>query len=125
MALNVFKKKKEEKAKEEPKIEKAESVKMEMEFSDSPSLLRSFYVSEKANHLMSINQYTFRVVREANKREVAKQVEKMFKVKVKGVKMLNMPEKLRNVGRFSGTRSGFKKAIVTLEEGYSIAQAKA
>lgn len=89
------------------------------------SVLKSFYVSEKAARLMEVNQYTFNVVPSANKHEVKKQVEKMFNVHVTKVAMLNMPKKSRNVGRFMGFKSGFKKAIVTLQKGDTIAAARA
>ena len=91
---------------------------------DAHRILRSFYVSEKASTGMSVNQYIFRVFERANKSEVKKEVSKLFNVKVKQVKMLNMPEKRRDLGKHPGFKSGFKKAIVVLEEGYTIGQAK-
>lgn len=91
---------------------------------DAHRILRSFYVSEKASTGMSVNQYIFKVFERANKSEVKKEVSKLFNVKVKQVKMLNMPEKRRDLGKHPGFKSGFKKAIVVLEEGYTIGQAK-
>jgi len=91
---------------------------------DAHKILRSFYVSEKASTGISMNQYVFRVFKRANKSEVKKEVAKLFNVKVKQVKMLNMPEKRRDLGKHPGFKSGFKKAIVVLEEGYAIGQAK-
>lgn len=87
-------------------------------------VLKGFYVSEKASVLNSMNQYVFKVFDNATKNEVKKQVEKSFEVKVKGIKMINLPRKTRNVGRHSGFKPGLKKAIVALKEGYSIDQAK-
>ncbi len=92
--------------------------------SDVHKILRGFYVSEKASMAGASNQYVFRVFNSANKPEVKKEVSKLFNVKVKDVKILNMPEKRRDFGKHPGSRSGFKKAIVTLEEGYTIGQAK-
>lgn len=92
--------------------------------SDVHKILRGFYVSEKASIASGFNQYVFRVFKEANKSEVKKEVSKLFNVKVKDVKILNMPEKRRDFGKHPGSRSGFKKAIVVLEEGYTIGQAK-
>jgi large subunit ribosomal protein L23 len=92
--------------------------------SDAHKILKSFYVSEKSSLGISADQYTFKVSKTANKSEVKKEVSKLFNVKVKNVKMLNMPEKRRDFGKHPGERSGFKKAIVVLEEGYSIGQAK-
>ena len=85
----------------------------------------TFYISEKAGLLNTFNQYVFKVSGKANKSQLARQIEKMFSVKVKGIKVLNTAEKIRNVGRHTGSKPGFKKAIVVLEKGYSIEQAKA
>lgn len=87
-------------------------------------VLKGFYISEKATVLNSFNQYVFKVFDNATKNEVKKQIEKNFSVKIKGVKMINLPRKSRTIGRHSGFKRGFKKAIVALEEGYSIEQAK-
>ena len=86
--------------------------------------MRGFYISEKASFLNGMNQYVFKVFKSANKPEVKNQVEKIFNVKVKEVKILNMPRKRRDMGRHPGFKTGFKKAIVVLEEGQSIDQAK-
>ncbi len=92
--------------------------------SSTHKVLRGFYVSEKASLGSTANQYMFRVFQNANKAEVKKEVSKLFNVKIKGVKILNMPEKRRDFGKHPGAKSGFKKAIVVLEEGYTIGQAK-
>lgn len=91
---------------------------------DAYKILRSFYVSEKASAGIAINQYVFRVFDRANKSEVKKEVAKLFNVRVKQVRMLNTHKKRRDLGKHPGFRPGFKKAIVLLEEGYSIGQAK-
>lgn len=83
-------------------------------------ILKGFYVSEKATGLSSLNQYVFKVFDNVTKNEVKKQAEKSFGVKVKGVKMTNLPRKRRTVGRHAGFKKGFKKAVVVLEKGYSI-----
>ena len=58
------------------------------------------------------------------KSEIKKEVSKLFNVQVKSVKILNMPEKRRDFGKHPGMRSGFKKAVVALKEGFTIGQAK-
>jgi len=88
-------------------------------------VLKGFYVSEKATGLASFGQYVFKVFDNATKNEVKKQVERGFSVKVRGVKIVNLPRKSRTIGRHKGFKRGFKKAIVALEEGYSIDSAKA
>ena len=87
-------------------------------------ILKGFYISEKASLGNVDNQYTFRVFKSANKSEVKKEVTKLFNVKVRSVKILNMPEKRRDFGKHPGTKTGFKKAVVILKEGYTIGQAK-
>lgn len=89
------------------------------------SVILNTYVSEKASRLEGMNQYVFKVLRTANKPEVKKAIENRFKVSVTRVHMVNMPSKKRTVGRHIGTKSGFRKAIVTLAEGDSINSAKA
>src|SRR3989338_2166814 len=75
-------------------------------------VLKNFYISEKASLLNGFNQYVFKVFRSANKSQIRKQVEKLFNVKIKSVKVLNMPRKRRDLGKHTGFKSEFKKAIV-------------
>src|SRR3989344_965132 len=91
---------------------------------ETHKVLRGFYVSEKASVGIDDNQYMFKVFNNANKSEVKKEVSKLFKVEVKSLKILNMPEQRRDFGKHPGSRSGFKKAIVILKSGYTIGQAK-
>ena len=60
------------------------------------------------------NQYVFEVARDANKIEIAKAVERLFKVKVLSVQVMNMEGKKRRLGRFSGKRPDWRKAIVKI-----------
>ncbi|OHB17709.1 MAG: 50S ribosomal protein L23 [Parcubacteria group bacterium RIFCSPLOWO2_01_FULL_40_65] len=77
-------------------------------------------VTEKAVSLSGGNKYVFRVSPKTNKVEVRKAIEKLYDVKVKDIRVINVIAKKRQVGRFEGWRSGFKKAIITLEKGFSI-----
>lgn len=88
-------------------------------------ILKGFYISEKSTSLNSFNQYVFKVFDDTTKNEIKKQVEKSFDVKVQGVKIINLPRKRRTVGRHVGFKKGFKKAIVVLEKGQIIEQARA
>ena len=69
---------------------------------------KSTFVKEAAN------QYVFEVLRSANKIEIRKAVEKLFKVKVIDVHVSNMEGKKKRLGRYAGKRSDWKKAIVKL-----------
>jgi large subunit ribosomal protein L23 len=78
-------------------------------------------VTEKISNLQeSQNKVAFVVDRDANKIEIRKTVEEKFNVKVKKVATLNFKGKLKRLGRFEGQRAGWKKAVVTLREGFTI-----
>ncbi len=74
-------------------------------------------VSEKAGSLSKLNKYVFLVERSANKISVKKAVERVYKVKVIQVNMVNVKGKRRYFGRIWGKMSDFRKAIVTLKKG--------
>ena len=63
------------------------------------------------------NQLTFAVDVNANKIEIKQAVEEMFKVTVLGVNTIKQRGKEKRMGRHSGRRPDWKKAIVTLKEG--------
>ncbi len=72
-------------------------------------------ITEKSSLMKdSANQYVFEVHRDANKIEIRKAIEKLFKVKVASVKVSMMDGKVRRLGRFSGKRPDWKKAIIKL-----------
>ena len=66
------------------------------------------------------NQITFEVDQRANKIEIKQTVEKIFKVKVVDVHTMTVQGKVKRLGRFSGKRSDWKKAIVTLKPGEQV-----
>jgi len=73
-------------------------------------------ITEKSSLLKeSGNQYVFEVQRDANKIEIRKAVEKLFKVKVLSVHVTTMEGKKKRLGRFTGKKPDWKKAIVTLK----------
>ena len=63
------------------------------------------------------NKVLFRVALEANKIEIKKAVEDIFKVKVDKIATITCKGKKKRLGRFEGRRPDWKKAIVTLKEG--------
>ena len=71
-------------------------------------------LSEKANALVRLNKYVFKVALGTNKVEIRKAVEKSYGVKVTSVNIVRTKGKPRRYGRFTGKMSDFKKAIVTL-----------
>lgn len=68
----------------------------------------------------SANQVTFEVDRKANRVEIKKAVEDIFKVKVAGVKTMQVMGKFKRRGRILGKRNDYKKAIVRLMPGERI-----
>ena len=62
----------------------------------------------------------FEVARDANKIEIRRAVEKLFKVSVTDVRTLVVRGKVKRVGRFTGQRPSWKKAFVTLKPGDNI-----
>lgn len=78
-------------------------------------------ISEKGTLLTEgANQFLFKVRPDANKIEVKRAVEVLFKVKVEQVRMARYLGKVRRIGRNLGRRSDWKKAYVTLREGDKI-----
>ena len=67
--------------------------------------------------LLEINQYTFAVDLKSNKLEIKTAIEYLFNVTVLNVNTLNQPKKKKTIGRFSGYKARYKKAIVTLKSG--------
>ena len=63
------------------------------------------------------HQYAFEVDGGANKVEIQKAVEQLFKVRVLKVRTSNILGKIKRLGKRYGKRSDWKKAIVTLKEG--------
>ena len=85
------------------------------------SIITSPRVSEKAAMKADMdNQHVFSVSKDATKLEVKKAVEMMFDVKVKSVRVMNMQGKLTRIGRTFGKRKDWKKAYVSLHEGFDI-----
>ena len=60
------------------------------------------------------NQYAFQVWKDANKIEIKRAIEKLFKVKVLDVHVINMEGKKKRLGRFAGKKADWKKAVVKL-----------
>lgn len=129
--LDLFKKKKAKKVaeKKEPKKEVAvkPAVKPKLAPKKTKEVDASVYntinhqhVTEKATGMSSLNKYVFRVFDNANKPAVKKAVEKLHNVRVDKVNIINVPSKKVRLGKHEGVKGGYKKAIVTLREGYKI-----
>ncbi|MBU0552705.1 50S ribosomal protein L23 [Myxococcota bacterium] len=92
-----------------------------MKAKDIHSILRRPMVTEKTTlQKEDNNQVVFMVRRDANKIEIRAAVETLLSVRVEEVNTLNVRGKSRRVGRYSGKRSNWKKAIVTLAAGEEV-----
>jgi large subunit ribosomal protein L23 len=65
-------------------------------------------------------QILFEVLRDANKIEIRHAVEKLWNVNVLKVRTSVVRGKQKRIGRFTGRRSNWKKALVTLAPGQTI-----
>ena len=87
---------------------------------EARDILRRPVVTEKTMALLEGNKYTFLVDMKANKSEIKKAVEQLFKVKVEKVSTLIVKGKPKRVRNSLGRTSDVKKAIVKLKEGDKI-----
>ncbi len=72
-------------------------------------------ISEKSMGMLADKKYTFKVNPNANKIEIKKAVEEIFKVEVERVTTINVIGKNKRVGVHEGKRSDWKKAIVKVK----------
>jgi large subunit ribosomal protein L23 len=81
-------------------------------------IIRRPLVTEKSTMLREdTNVIAFEVDPHANKIEVKKAVEELFKVKVEEVRLFNVRGKMKRMGRWAGRRRDWRKAYVRLKEG--------
>ncbi|MDO5014757.1 MAG: 50S ribosomal protein L23 [Clostridia bacterium] len=73
-------------------------------------------ITEESMSGASMNKYTFKVAKKANKIEIKKAVEELFDVEVLKVNTLNVKGHLRRRGTMQGYTPSWKKAVVTLTE---------
>ena len=82
--------------------------------------IRSPIVTEKATILSEQNKTVFKVHGNANKKTIKKNIEKLFKVNVTKVNIINQKSKLKMKQGKKSIKTGYKKAIITLKKGQSI-----
>jgi len=86
----------------------------------STDSIRQPIVTEKATILSEQNKTVFKVHSGANKNSIKKNIEKLFKVNVIKVNIINTKSKNKvKQGKLS-SKPGYKKAIITLKKGQSI-----
>ncbi|MCZ2328121.1 50S ribosomal protein L23 [Bartonella sp. F02] len=77
-------------------------------------------VTEKSTMLSEYNKVVFNVALKATKLEIKSAVEALFSVKVKAINTVVRKGKVKRFKGIVGRQSDIKKAIVTLDKGYSI-----
>ncbi|GAB1467944.1 50S ribosomal protein L23 [Candidatus Cloacimonadota bacterium] len=86
------------------------------------NILISPIITEKSGEqIQNLNTYSFKVSINANKIEIKNVIERIFAVKVISVNTIRMMGKPKRLGKYSGKRPDWKKAIVTLRSGDKIA----
>ena len=82
--------------------------------------IRQPIITEKATILSEFNKTVFKVHAGANKKSIKKNIEKLFKVTVIKVNIINQKRNKKiKQGKLS-VKPGYKKAIITLKKGQSI-----
>jgi large subunit ribosomal protein L23 len=84
-------------------------------------LIKGPIITEKTHSQKeAANKLTLRVALKANKIEIRKAIEELFKVKVLGVNTIHLKGNKKRQGKTEGVRPDWKKAIVTLAPGEKI-----
>ena len=82
--------------------------------------IKSPIITEKATVMSDQNKTVFKVHNKASKTIIKKNIEKLFKVNVVKVNIINHKSKLKMKQGKKSIKSGYKKAIITLKKGQSI-----
>ena len=82
--------------------------------------IRQPIITEKATNLSEYNKTVFKVDSGANKKTIKKNIEKLFKVTVVKINIINTKTKKKLKQNKISTKSSYKKEIITLKQGQSI-----
>ena len=77
-------------------------------------------ITEKSTNLTELNKITFKINKNANKKNIKKSIEKIFKVNVIKVNIINKKTRSKLTRGRKVKVVGYKKAIITLKKGQSI-----
>ena len=78
------------------------------------------FVTEKSTNLSEQNKVVFKVPTKTNKKSLKKNIEKIFKVNVTKINIINKKNRLKLTRGKKIKVQGYKKAIITLKKGQSI-----
>ena len=90
---------------------------MKINYIDS---IKSPVITEKATIMSEQNKTVFKVHPSANKKNIKKNIEKLFKVNVVKINIINIKSKYKLRQGRTSVKKGYKKAIITLKKGQSI-----
>ena len=77
-------------------------------------------ITEKSTNLSEINKVVFKVNSLANKKSIKKSIEKIFKVNVIKINIINKQRRIKIARGKKAKVRGYKKAIITLKKGQNI-----
>ncbi len=77
-------------------------------------------ITEKSTNLSTQNKIVFKVAHSANKKSIKKRVEKIFKVNVTKINIINKKSRIKSTRGRKVKVKGYKKAIITLKKGQNI-----
>ena len=77
-------------------------------------------LTEKSTNLSEQNKIVFKVPNKSNKKNLKKNIEKIFKVNVTKINIINKKSRIKNSRGRKVKIKGFKKAIITLKKGQNI-----
>ena len=78
------------------------------------------HITEKSTNLSEQNKIIFKVPAKANKKNLKKNIEKIFKVNVTKINIVNKKTRTKTTRGKKVKVKGYKKAIITLKKGQSI-----
>ena len=84
------------------------------------SIIKKPLLTEKSTNLSQQNKITFKVPRKLNKKTIKKNIEKIFKVNVTKINIINKQNRKKIVRGRQVKVQGYKKAIITLKKGQNI-----
>ena len=90
---------------------------MKINYIDS---IKSPVITEKATIMSEQNKTVFKVHPSAKKKNIKKNIEKLFKVNVVKINIINIKSKYKLRQGRTSVKKGYKKAIITLKKGQSI-----
>jgi len=87
---------------------------------ESYDIISTLIRTEKSSGLLALNKYLFRVTKDANKIEIKRAVEDIYRVTVTKVNVINVRGKKKRLRYHEGRKADWKKALVTLKTGDKI-----